>query len=71
MVRKTHKIIARIKEYLGMDCYGYRIKCSCGKDITGFTKNEVEESFIKHKSNIKRPTNYVLNVTGRGENEIR
>lgn len=47
-VRVSHKVIERIHEYVSMDCYGYRIRCSCGTDVCGWTTDEVESRYMRH-----------------------
>ena len=45
---KKHKVVERIHEYVSMDCWGYRIVCSCGKNVTGWTPQEVEKAYDEH-----------------------
>jgi hypothetical protein len=47
----------RIHEYVSMDCWGYRIVCSCGKSVTGWTPKEVEDEYVRHTRGITKTKN--------------
>ena len=51
-MKQKHKILKRYKQYHLGDFYSYSIKCSCGKDIHGWTKEEAENDFNEHKGTI-------------------
>jgi len=46
---RLKKMGARIRSYLGHDCYGYSIHCeNCDELITGFSPQETDANWVKH-----------------------
>lgn len=54
----SEKIIgACIREYIGGDCYGYKIHCdNCHEEVTGFSPQEAEENWEKHTCQAVAPS---------------
>jgi len=50
--KDQHTIKESTFEYTSYDCIFYKIVCSCGKECTGWTKQDAIDEHIKHLKNI-------------------
>lgn len=52
-----HKEVNRYRFMHACGCYMYRINCSCGQECGGWTPDEAEKDFDKHKVESEQDSN--------------